>query len=86
MSRKKGAAQAAKKTKARRLEVKSDPVSPRDFNQLNIIFACEQCSHFDGENISCTIGYNAKNHLKETNLKSFHQTGRMAFCRYQEID
>lgn len=76
----------APKSNKLRMEVKKDPVKAKDFEKLNIMHCCEQCSHFDGDRIVCTIGYNADNHLKQTNLKSFETSGRMAFCRYQEID
>ena len=69
-----------------RHEIKADPVAPADWQNLEIIFCCEQCSHFDGEQEKCTIGYNAANHLRKTNLSLYEKTGRVAFCRYQEID
>lgn len=63
-----------------------DSVNPSDFLNLNIMFCCEQCSHFDPDKESCTIGYNAANHRRETQLKQFESSGRMAFCRMMEID
>ncbi|HEX4923747.1 MAG TPA: hypothetical protein VFV50_06660, partial [Bdellovibrionales bacterium] len=63
-----------------------DPVHPYDFLYRNVPFCCEQCSHFDPENKRCTIGYNAKNHLREKQLKAYELTGRMALCRTLEID
>ncbi len=63
-----------------------DVVNPTDFLNLNIIYCCEQCSHFDPESERCTIGYNAANHRREQNLKNFESSGRMAFCRMLEID
>ena len=63
-----------------------DPIHPHDLLNLNVVFCCEDCSHFDPENLKCTIGYNAKNHMKERQLKTYELTGRMAICRFLEID
>jgi hypothetical protein len=63
-----------------------DPIHPSDFLRLNIAFSCEHCSHFDDENRRCTIGYNARNHMREKQLKTYELTGRMALCRALEID
>lgn len=63
-----------------------DPVHPSDFLRLNFTFSCEQCSHFAEDTATCTIGYDSRHHLREQQLKVYEQTGRMAFCRFQEID
>lgn len=63
-----------------------DPIHPRDFRELDIIFYCEQCSHFAPENGTCTIGYEASKHNKEAQLKNYELYGRVAFCRFSEID
>lgn len=63
-----------------------DPVNPSDFLNMNMTYCCEQCSHFDPEKDCCTIGYNANNHKKERQNRSFEISGRMAFCRHMEID
>lgn len=63
-----------------------DPVNPTDYLQLNIVYACEHCSHFDSEGESCTIGYEAHLHRLEHQRRLYELTGRMAFCRFMEID
>ena len=63
-----------------------DPIHPHDLLHLGVVFACEDCSHFDPENRRCTIGYNAKNHMREKQLRTYEITGRMAICRFLEID
>ena len=73
-------------TQPRRRSVKTDPVSASEFRNFKLIYCCEQCSHFAPETTVCTLGYNAKNHLRAENLKSYELTGRMAFCRFLEID
>lgn len=63
-----------------------DPIHPTDWQKLDIIYCCEQCSHFAPDTKTCTIGYEAANHLQEAQLKSYELTGRVAFCRFSEID
>lgn len=63
-----------------------DPIHPRDYRELEITFACEQCSHFAPEAGLCTIGYEAALHRHDRQVRLYEQTGRMAFCRFMEID
>jgi hypothetical protein len=63
-----------------------DPIHPRDYRELNIIYACEQCSHFDPSSQSCTIGYDSSKHLKAVQDRSYELLGKVAFCRFSEID
>lgn len=63
-----------------------DKMDPREFNSLNFIYCCEQCSHFDEPNQFCTIGYDASKHLRKVALHSYNLSGRMAMCRFNEID
>ncbi len=63
-----------------------DPIHPRDYRELDIIFYCEQCSHFATATKSCTIGYDASKHVKEVQERNYELYGRVAFCRFSEID
>jgi hypothetical protein len=63
-----------------------DPVHPADFQRLPFTYACEQCSHFDEISETCTIGYEASKHRQALQLRLYERTGRMAFCRFMEID
>lgn len=63
-----------------------DAVHPSDFLHKNITYCCEQCSHFDPVKETCTIGYNASLHRREKQLKTYEFGGRMALCRFMEID
>lgn len=63
-----------------------DRVNPKDFLHLSMTYCCEQCSHFDETTTACTIGYNAEEHLRETQAKLYERTGRVAFCGFLEID
>ena len=63
-----------------------DPINPGMFNSMNIMYCCEQCSHFDADNEFCTIGYDASKHLKRVQMHWYNLSGRMAACRFQEVD
>ncbi|MCB0357440.1 MAG: hypothetical protein KDD40_10550 [Bdellovibrionales bacterium] len=63
-----------------------DPVKARDFNKLNIIFCCEQCSYFQPQNGLCNLGFPNHVHREEAQLKCYSMSGKFAFCRYLEID
>ncbi len=63
-----------------------DRVNPTDFLHLDMIYYCEQCSHFDSDQKECTIGYLAEHHLKENQDRLYNLTGRIAYCRFLEID
>lgn len=63
-----------------------DPIHPRDWRALNVVYHCEQCSHFDEKGQSCTIGYDASKHLKAVQDELYDRTGKVAFCRFTEID
>lgn len=63
-----------------------DGIHPRDWRELKITYCCEMCSHFDSHNIQCTIGYDCRPHLRENQDHLYHLTGKVAFCRFLEID
>ncbi|MCB0340752.1 MAG: hypothetical protein KDD59_00815 [Bdellovibrionales bacterium] len=75
----------SKRIKIRR-DIIRDRVHPKDLRQLNIQYACEQCSFFDFDGQSCTMGFVAKLHLEGEQKKLYERTGRMAICRFMEID
>lgn len=63
-----------------------DPIHPKDYQELTIIHCCEQCSHFAPADRSCTLGYVAENHWAETQKHNYELYGKVAFCRFSEID
>ena len=63
-----------------------DAIHPREFNALNIIYCCEQCSYFDSKKQSCAMGFRVDKHLRAEQLRSYAMNGKMAMCRSQEID
>lgn len=66
--------------------IKLDRVAPADFLHQNMTYCCEQCSHYDPEGDSCTLGYLAAVHKKEIQLQRYFAHSHMAFCRFLEID
>ena len=73
-------------TSTLRRSIKLDRVHPSDFLNLNTIYCCEQCSHFDPQGALCSLGFSTKAHLRKEQLKTFKNRGHMAFCRFLEID
>jgi hypothetical protein len=66
--------------------IRFDPTNPVDYLKYDVRFACEDCTHFDFANEKCTLGYNSKWHRKEFQKKSYELSGKMALCRFLEID
>lgn len=69
-----------------RPSMKKDVIHPRDFNAFKIPYACEDCSHFASETTKCTLGFNTANHLRANSLHSYELSGKIAQCRFLEID
>ena len=69
-----------------RKSIKLDRVQPVDLLERNMIYCCEQCSHYDPEQDLCTLGYQTALHKKSVQLRRFELHGHMAFCRFTEID
>lgn len=66
--------------------IKKDAVHPSDYLRYDTRFSCEDCSHFDGLRIVCTLGYHPEHHLKAVQTRQYELAGNMAFCRFLEID
>ncbi len=66
--------------------IKKDPIHPADYNKYNLPFACENCSHFSAMNETCTLGLISEPHLKRNQEKSYFISGKVALCRFIEID
>lgn len=80
------APESMKKRKKRpRMGIKLDRVDPRDFMGMNLIYACEQCSHYSASEARCSMGY-VPQHTLSQQLELYNRTGFMAFCRFLEID
>jgi hypothetical protein len=66
--------------------IKKDPIHPADYNLYNLPFACEDCSHFSSLNEICTLGLITEPHLRRNQKKSYSTSGKVALCRFIEID
>lgn len=66
--------------------LKKETIHPADYNQYNLPFACEDCSHYIIENKSCSLGLPSEVHQRENQKKSYEISGKVALCRSQEID
>jgi hypothetical protein len=69
-----------------RPSIRFDGVNPGDYQKYEFRFSCEDCSHFDSASENCTLGYESKWHRKEFQKKSYELSGKMALCRFLEID
>ncbi len=76
----------AKTPKRLRTGIKFDPINPRDYLKYDFPTACEDCTHFDRENAKCTLGYESAWHRREYQVHSYEISGKMALCRFLEID
>lgn len=66
--------------------IKKDGVHPAAYNQYTLPWACEDCSHFDAIGDRCSLGYLSTPHRREQQKKDYLMSGKMALCRFQEID
>jgi hypothetical protein len=66
--------------------IKRDGVHPTDYIKYVLLSACEDCSHFDAAAERCTFGYNSAHHRRAQQLKDYEMSGKMALCRFLEID
>lgn len=77
----------AKKTAKRpRVSIRRDPVHPSDYLRYRFRSACEDCTHFKASDASCTLGYATKWHRRDFQTAEYERTGKMALCRFLEID
>lgn len=66
--------------------IRMDAVNPSDYLNFDFRFACEDCTHFALSDERCTLGYESKWHRKDFQIKSYELSGKMALCRFLEID
>lgn len=76
-----------KKTpKPLRVGIKRDPIHPADFLKYTHPTSCEDCTHFAATTSYCTLGYQSKWHRRDFQNHEYAVTGKMALCRFLEID
>jgi hypothetical protein len=75
-----------KSPKRLRSSIKKDAVKASDYNRFKLPWSCDDCTHFNSENETCTLGYNANNHRRAQQQFDYELGGHFALCRFQEID
>ena len=68
-----------------RRSIKLERIEAADLRRLKPALFCDDCSHFDSANASCTMGYRAQ-HTRSKQMAIYELTGKMALCRFIEID
>ena len=87
MARKQKQTPAKSKTPKRlQPSIKKDGIRPDLYRRLTLPWACDDCSHFDSENEQCTLGYNSRHHRRSQQEHDYLLSGKMALCRFQEVD
>lgn len=66
--------------------MKKEAILASDYLRYNLPFSCDECSHFKSSDETCTLGLPTEPHLKRNQEKSYFLSGKMALCRFQEID
>jgi hypothetical protein len=74
-----------KRQRRGRKSMRTERIHPGDWSKLNLIYACEQCSHYSFSQSFCTMGYVAQ-HKMEDQKKAYELSGFISLCRFQEID
>lgn len=69
-----------------RTSIRHDAISASDYLLYSFPSACEDCTHFCRSRELCTLGYNSDHHRREYQEKCFELSGKMALCRFLEID
>jgi hypothetical protein len=69
-----------------RTTIKRDPIPAYAYLHIPQCNACEDCSHFKTSNATCTLGNTTKWHLRDFQKKEYERTGKIAICRFMEID
>ncbi len=72
--------------KSSRRSIKYDRVQASHLLGHKVRFSCEDCSHFNRGQESCTLEFVSAPHRKERQMKDYELTGHIAFCRFLEID
>ena len=66
--------------------IKKDAIKASDYLRYNLPNSCEECSHFNAANETCTLSLPTEPHLERSQKKSYLLSGKIAICRFQEID
>ena len=66
--------------------IRKDGINPAAYNRYHLPWACEDCSHFDRDQERCTLGYITAPHRRAQQAYDYALSGKVALCRFQEID
>lgn len=66
--------------------IKRDVVNAHDYITFEHRWSCDECTHFNSVSETCTLGYETSHHRLAEQRRSFELSGRIAFCRFHEID
>ncbi len=66
--------------------IKRDTVSAHDYNAYDHRWSCDECTHFNSAAETCTLGYETSHHRLAEQKRSFEISGKIAFCRFHELD
>jgi hypothetical protein len=69
-----------------RPSIHHDAIEPSAYMKYILPWACEDCSHYSSLKDSCTLGFEVKWHKRAAQKHSYELSGRVALCRFQEID
>ena len=81
-----GPENSKKQSKRLRPSIKKEGINPVAYNSYKLPISCEDCVHFKSENESCTLGMPTEPHLRRNQELSYNLSGKVSFCRLQEID
>jgi hypothetical protein len=66
--------------------IRKDGINPSDYLKYDFRTACEDCSHFNSLSVTCTLGYKTGPHLRAQQQADYNMSGKIAQCRFIEID
>ena len=69
-----------------RPSIRKDAINPRDYLKYDFRTSCEDCSHFNSHQSTCTLGYNTAPHRKAQQQHDYELCGAIAQCRFIEVD
>ena len=75
-----------KSPKRLRPSIKKEAVDPAAYNLYKLPWSCDDCSHFEQDKGTCSLGYNTSHHRRDQQIFDYELGGHFALCRIQEID
>lgn len=66
--------------------IKKDPIHPASYMKYKLPWACEDCVYYAPDTEKCILGYITEPHRREVQKKSYEMSGRVALCRFLELE